>query len=172
MISLRFLIVLSLPLSVACSTKEANPYCDNHGALHQEHSAIVADLHVRYLADGEVEADLIAPLSAFKGAGSSDDALLAQQLVNTEAIFGIEAERACVPGAVEFKSSGDQLAVHYKLSCGVDNKLGAVTVRLFDEFPHLQEVEARINTPVVEKRFVISRQCPKAMFAASAITEK
>lgn len=165
MINSRFIVFLLLPFFVACSSKEQDPYCDNHGALHEEHRSSVVDLQIRYLPDGDIEADLRAPLSAFQTSQpSGDGAVLAQALADIESIFSVEAERPCVPGPMEVNSDGDLLSAHYQLSCGADNKLGEVKVHLFDKFPQLLELEARITTPAVKKYFVINRQCSRALF--------
>ena len=166
----RILLMICVPAFTSCAGEEGNDYCDNHQLVHADHLANVANLRIDYRQNGELEALLSAPLTSLTSA-ALDNSSVVQKLMAADRVFQIESELGCEPGSSDVNMQKQQIAARFLMRCGSNNKFGKVNVVLFDTFPELQEVEARVSTPAAKKNFIINRRCPQAMFLTVSESE-
>ncbi len=141
-------------LTVSCSKKNNDEWCNNHKSLHPEHLESVAKVNIEYALSGL----LIAQIKVLKSAVEYS------QLKDVEQIIIVTADKSCNNMPAIIIDDGNSWLAKYTIDCGVNNKLAEVSVALLDHFVKINEVEASIKTPAASKHFVLSRQCSSPIF--------
>jgi hypothetical protein len=148
--------IVLLLLASACAREPTNSYCSDHKSAHKEHQMEVAKLLINYNKEGLVEVNFSLPS---KQLDNKNDLL--KQVEN---ILEVRGQESCAVVSIDVNQEGDRVKANYHLNCGVNNPLKQVDIKLLDNFPNLDEIEADIKTAAVRKNFIISRQCKKPIF--------
>jgi hypothetical protein len=137
-----------------CNDKVHNSLCTDHKTLHQQHLDSVTTLLVQYTEGGNFTAQLSMPLAA------SSIALI----TDVSRVIQLEAQLNCQSLSPEVDEQSKRIEARYTFACGLDNKLDKVTVKIMENFPTVEEVEVWVETPAVNKHFVLNRQCERPIF--------
>ncbi|MFT5118522.1 MAG: hypothetical protein ACI9NY_002063 [Kiritimatiellia bacterium] len=148
-------IVLFLLVS-ACAPEPTNSYCSAHKSAHKEHQMEVAKLVINANKKGLVEINFSLPSNQLENTN--------ERLKQVENILEVRGQGSCTLVFIDVNQEGESVKAKYHLDCGVNKPLKQVDIKLLDNFPNLDEVEADIKTAAVRKHFVISRQCKKPIF--------
>ncbi|GAC13913.1 ZrgA family zinc uptake protein [Aliiglaciecola lipolytica] len=148
------LLVTLATLMTGCDDEVRNPLCSEHKTLHQQHLDSIATMVVKYTEDGQFTAQLNMPLATAP----------LEALAEVDKVIQLEAEQKCQSVAAQLDEQSNQSQGFYTFACGTDNKLTKVTVKVLENFPALEEVEVWVETPAVNKHFVLNRQCERPLF--------
>lgn len=146
--------VAMMAVMTGCDDEVRNPLCSDHKTLHQQHLDSIATMVVKYADDGNFTAQLTMP----KATASLGD------LKEVDKVIQLEAQQKCESLTAQIDEQLRQTQGNYTFACGADNKLAKVTVNVLENFPTIEEVEVRVETPAVNKHFVLNRQCERPLF--------
>ena len=134
--------------------EEKDSFCSNHAQFHAAHKDDIAQLWVSYDDTGLIEAEFVAPLADFSTASTTQE----------NPYFAAEADSACEAPQLDTTTNDGNKTIRFRQNCGELNRLRGVTITVFDHFPDIEELEARITTPATQKHFVISRKCDAPIY--------
>jgi hypothetical protein len=145
-----------------CDRGHGTDYCKNHYAFHPNHLDTVGVLDIRVTEQGDFEARLAMPASAF---GELDAVFAASLLGSADNVLGLQlAGTACAPSVDNVTDSAAGFDVTLTARCGAGNKLEQVDVLLFKQLPQLEEVVVSVTTPATAKYFAVNRKCDRPVF--------
>lgn len=149
----------------ACTKDSGTDFCKNHYRFHDSHRDTVAMLAIKLTDDGLLLSELTLPYSIYAD-DASDIAIatLIQTLQQPHNVYNLQTAHDCQATSAQLSLGADAVIARYESRCGSDNKLGQIDVALFDTVPELDEIDVLVTTPATGKRFVINRQCQKAIF--------
>ena len=156
----RTVYSLSCLLLAACVPDEGNDFCDNHYLFHDEHRDTVASLVFSWSDTGEIKGEITVPKALF----NNGVAELTQILALPQNVYSLQSDQTCPQMDVSFSQNEEAVTAVYTSQCGSDNQLRQVDVVLLDQVVEIDEIVVVITTPATSKRFVINRQCDKAVF--------
>tara|TARA_B100000795_G_C22804019_1_gene443722 strand:+ start:745 stop:1221 length:477 start_codon:yes stop_codon:yes gene_type:complete len=140
----------------ACAPEPTNSYCSSHKSAHKEHQMEVAKLLINANKEGFVEVNFSLPSKQLENTN--------ERLKQVKNILEVRGQEGCTLVSIDVNQEDDIAKANYHLNCGVNNPLKQVDIKLLDNFPNLDEIEADIKTAAVRKNFIISRQCKKPIF--------
>ncbi len=126
-----------------------------------DHLDTLATLNINVSESGDLNGNLTIPATNF---GDETDADIRSLLDDPANIFTLQTEVPCAVSATVVSSSDDGLETTLVANCGSDNKLGQISVALFEHMAALEEIVVSVTTPATAKRFGISRQCADPIF--------
>ena len=154
------LIVAAASLG-ACEKGGTGDFCKNHYEYHSDHLNTAASLTLELSETGDLNGGLMIPNAVFGDMAVADiEALLA----NAGRTYTLQSEEPCTISVTDVISTSSNFKAAYAASCGPDNKLGRINVRLFDHLSELEEVVTSVATPATSKRFAINRRCDAPIF--------
>jgi len=145
----------------ACGKDNGVDYCDNHYGFHTDHLDTIAELSIELTDSGDLDGRLMMPQAVFGDMAESD---IRKLLGDAESTFVLQSEVPCRISVTNISSTDRKFEAQYAANCGTDNKLGRISVTLFDQLDGLEEVVASVTTSATSKRFAISRQCDAPIF--------
>ena len=155
------ILLVTVTSLLACNKSEEVDYCDNHYEFHADHLDTSATLTIEISESGDLYGSLTIPDTNFDDETEASIRIL---LGDSDKIFTLQTETPCAVSVTGVSSSGEGLEMKMTASCGPDNKLGQISVALFEHMPTLEEVVVSVTTPATTKRFGINRQCDGPIF--------
>jgi hypothetical protein len=144
-----------------CTTDNKTDYCKNHYVHHANHLDSLAELDIELQADGIMRSKMQLPPSRSSSDGVRTELQLLQDF---NKVFRIRTDAKCEPGEARVETAHDSWLLTYTADCGIENRITAVEVEVFDRLPDLEEVLVSVVTAATSKTFVISRQCDNPIF--------
>jgi len=155
------MVLLMAALLGACGEDNGVDYCKNHYAYHSDHLASLGNLTIELSDAGDLDGNLSLPDVVLHGMADDD---VSRIFAGAENTFTLQTEATCEVGVQRFARTAEGLEATFEANCGPDQKIGQISVALFDHLEALEELVVAVTTPATSKRFGISRQCDGPIF--------
>ncbi|ALS97581.1 hypothetical protein [Lacimicrobium alkaliphilum] len=142
-------------LSLAgCGNEPENALCSKHQTLHEAHREAVTKVNVTYTGEGDISAQLRFPVEVVN----------IEQLIQPARLIALETTHTCSTQTPDIQSNSEAVVINLSYDCEQGNTLRKANMLIFQEFPKIDELEVHISTPVVNKHFVLNRQCSMPIY--------